>query len=71
MAKQPLAQALTGSYQLVKQDLRRYHDMGRLAADDIRRCCSNDVVERSTREFLQQIVERNASAIIHNEGGNA
>jgi len=66
-----LAAGLKNSYNMVKQDLRQYHNMGRLAADDVRRCCSNDVVEKSLREFLQQMVTSNANALARIKGDNA
>ena len=52
---QSLVQGLRDSHALVQRDLRAYQHMGQLAADDIRRCCSDEVVETALRDFMQRV----------------
>jgi len=57
-----LVTALRDSYAVITQDLPRYHDMGKMAAENVKRCCANDVVEKSLHEFLQTIIGVKADA---------
>jgi len=69
---QSLAQAFANSYSLVQANLAHYHEMGRQAAEDVRRCSCNNIVEASLREFLQQaLTRRDEKQSVTAKGGDA